>query len=144
MSRRLPNPRTQALLFLAYKASSRELTNVIHGGGHEALRPKHGAVFATIERAGTRPTTLAARAGMTKAAMGELIDELELLGYLERRPDPSDRRAKLVVPTPAALDVLELVERFDQRWEARYRRRLGRDGYESLRTALRAIAAEET
>lgn len=144
MSSRSASPPTQALLFLAYRASSQELTEAIHRGGHGELRPKHGAVFATIDRAGTRATTLAARAGMTKAAMGELIDELEARGYLERRPDPSDRRAKLVVPTLAALDVLKLVDRFNRRWDARFRRKLGREGYESLRMALRAIAAEET
>jgi hypothetical protein len=33
-------------------------------------------------------------------AMGALVDELEQLGYVERRPDPTDRRAK-AVPTPA-------------------------------------------
>lgn len=141
MSTRPSRPRTQALLFLAYKASSRELTEAIHGGGHRALRPKHGAVFATIDRQGTRATNLATRAGMTKAAMGELIDELEGLGYLERRPDASDRRAKLVIPTPATLDVLRLVDQFNRQWEARYRRKLGPESYESLRASLRAIAA---
>jgi len=133
----------QALLYLAYEASSRELTEVIHGGGHHALRPKHGAVFATIDPHGTRATTLALRAGMTKAAMGELIDELVGLGYLERRPDESDRRAKLVVPTPAANDVIRLVEEFNRRWEARFRRKLGREAYDTLDAALRTIAAFE-
>lgn len=141
MSRRPNEPRTQAMLFLAFQASARELNQTIHGGGHPALRPKHGAVFATIDRHGTRATTLASRAGITKAAMGELIDELEGLGYLERHPDKSDRRAKLVVPAPAALDVLRLVDEFNKRWEARYRRKLGREAYESLRASLRTIAA---
>lgn len=129
------------MLFLAYQASARELTQTIHGGGHPALRPKHGAVFATIDRHGTRATSLASRAGITKPAMGELIDELEGLGYLERHPDQSDRRAKLVVPTPAALDVLRLVDEFNKRWESRYRRKLGREAYEGLRASLRTIAA---
>lgn len=39
---------------------------------------------------------------MTPQAMGELVDELEELGYLERRPDPTDRRAKLIVLTDRA------------------------------------------
>ena len=77
---------------------------------------------------------------MGKAAMGELIDELERLGYVERRPDPIDRRAKLVCPTAAALQVTRLVHAFNRRLEARYRRRLGPTVYESLRSALGAIA----
>ena len=36
---------------------------------------------------------------MTPQAMGEVVDELEELGYVRREPDPSDRRAKLVILT---------------------------------------------
>ena len=36
---------------------------------------------------------------MTPQAMGELIDELEEMQYVLRRPDPTDRRAKLIVLT---------------------------------------------
>src|SRR5579884_4239839 len=100
---------------------------------HPAISPKHGAVFANLDREGTRPTVLAQRAGMGKAAMGELVDELERLGYVERRPDPHDRRAKLVVPTPAALEVTRLVHAFNRKLEARYRRRLGKQAYDALR-----------
>jgi DNA-binding MarR family transcriptional regulator len=37
---------------------------------------------------------------MTHQSMGELVRGLELSGYLERRADPSDGRARLVVLTP--------------------------------------------
>jgi DNA-binding MarR family transcriptional regulator len=33
---------------------------------------------------------------MTLPAMSELVDDLQAAGYLERRPDPRDRRAKLI------------------------------------------------
>ena len=58
----------------------------------------HSAVFAQIDRRAT-PTDLARGANMTPQAMGELVDELEGLGYVVRRPDPTDRRAKLIVLT---------------------------------------------
>ncbi|MGE5147484.1 MAG: MarR family winged helix-turn-helix transcriptional regulator [Candidatus Eiseniibacteriota bacterium] len=133
-------PYTQSLLLYAYQASARELVRALRDHGHDAIRPKHGAVFANIDREGTRATTLATRAGMGKAAMGELVDELERLGYVERRPDPSDRRAKLIVPTTLALQVTRLVHAFNRRLEARYRRKLGAKAYESMRTSLGAIA----
>jgi DNA-binding MarR family transcriptional regulator len=131
---------TQSLLLFAYQRSARALTAALRAGGHPAIRPKHGAVFANLELAGSRSTDLAERAGIGKAAMGELIDELEHLGYVERRPDPEDRRAKLVVPTAAALDVTRLVHGFNRRLEARYRRRLGAAAYESLRASLLELA----
>lgn len=49
---------------------------------------------------GLRLSELSARAGMTPQSMGQLVDELEDLGYVERRPDPSDRRAKRIHLTP--------------------------------------------
>lgn len=133
-------PYTQSLLLYAYQASARELVRALRDQGHGAIRPKHGAVFANIDRDGTRSTTLAERAGMGKAAMGELVDELERLGYVERRPDPTDRRAKLVHPTALALEVTRLVHAFNRRLEARYRRSLGPKAYRSLRASLSAIA----
>jgi DNA-binding MarR family transcriptional regulator len=133
-------PYTQSWLLYAYQATARELVRALREQGHGAIRPKHGAVFANIDREGTRTTTLAERAGMGKAAMGELVDELESLGYVERRPDPTDRRAKLVHPTPLALQVTRLVHAFNRRLEARYRRQLGPKAYLSLRASLAAIA----
>jgi DNA-binding MarR family transcriptional regulator len=133
-------PYTQSLLLFAYRHSARELTEYLHLQGHAAIRPKHGAVFENLDREGTRPTVLAQRAGMGKAALGELVDELERLGYVERRPDPHDRRAKLVVPTAAALEVTRLVHAFNRRLEARYRRLLGKQAYDALRHALITLA----
>ena len=46
---------------------------------------------------------LAARALLTKATVVHAVDELERLGYVVRRPDPADGRAKLVMPTDRAL-----------------------------------------
>jgi DNA-binding MarR family transcriptional regulator len=139
------DPPTQTLLFLAYQRSARELEDaIVHSGGHSALRPKYGAVFGQLDEHGTRATTLARGAGMTKAAMGQLIDELEHLGYVKRSVDPSDRRAKLVLPTAAALDVLGILADFNERWESRHRLLLGADVYESLRSSLQTIAFSPT
>lgn len=133
-------PPTQTLLFLAYDRSSRDLEEAIHHGGHLALQPKHGAVFAQLTDSGARSTSLARGAGVTKASMGQLIDELESLGYVERTADPSDRRAKLIMPTAKALDVLRILDEFKKAWERRQRRRLGREAYESLRASLQELA----
>lgn len=135
-------PYTQSLLLYAYQASARSLVQALRRRGHPEIRPKHGAVFANVDRSGTRPSVLAGRAGMGKAAMGEVVDELQSLGYVERRPDPTDGRAKLVVPTAAALEVTALVHAFNRRLETRYRRLLGADAYRRLRRSLRLIAPE--
>jgi DNA-binding MarR family transcriptional regulator len=81
-------------------------------------RPAHSAVMAHIDiDGGTRLSTIAARANITPQAVGELVDDLERLGYVVRRPDPDDRRAKRIVLTDrgresvsAALDTIATLE----------------------------------
>ena len=51
---------------------------------------------------------LAERAAMTKQSMAELVAHLERHGYVERVPDPSDRRAKLVRATERGGEVYEI------------------------------------
>ena len=70
-----------------------------HAEGFTDLREAHGSVFAFLPPDGARLTELARRARMTKQSMGELVRELERLGYVSRHPDPADGRAKLVVFT---------------------------------------------
>lgn len=139
MSSAEPRPYTQSLLLAAYQASARALIDALFAAGHDAIRHKHGAVFANLDRDGTRPSVLAQRAQMGKAAMGELVDELEVLGYVRREPDPTDGRAKLVVPTERALEVTTLVHAVNEEIERRYRRRLGAAGVRALREALEEI-----
>ena len=68
--------------------------------GFPELRPTHGCVFSHISQGGDRLTVLAERAQMTKQAVGEVVSELESIGYVERVPDPSDGRAKIIQLTP--------------------------------------------
>jgi len=63
--------------------------------GHR-IQPAHASVIVHLRTEGSRLTALAQRAGMSKQAMGKLVDELEALGYVERLADPADGRAKLV------------------------------------------------
>ncbi len=75
--------------------------------GHEGLQPAHQAVLTHLRLAGTRLTELARYASMSKQAMGQLVDELERLGYVERVSDPTDGRAKIVRFTRAGLELIK-------------------------------------
>jgi DNA-binding MarR family transcriptional regulator len=67
--------------------------------GFDDLRPALLAVAQHVKRSGSRVTELAALSMLTKPTVVHMVDELERLGYVERRPDPADGRAKLVVMT---------------------------------------------
>ncbi|MGH3532744.1 MAG: MarR family winged helix-turn-helix transcriptional regulator [Mycobacterium sp.] len=64
--------------------------------GYGDIRDPHLQVFGNIRMGGIRLTELAARAQLSLAATSELVNDLAALGYLTRRPDPDDGRAKLI------------------------------------------------
>lgn len=86
--------------------------------GGMVLRPAHTALFPHLDFTGTRPTEIARRAGISKQAVGQVLDELEAAGLVERIVDPQDKRARLVRYTRKGeeaifhgLSVLEKLER---------------------------------
>src|SRR5450631_563847 len=88
------------------------------------IRFPHLQVWGNIGIDGIRLTDLAAKAQLSLAACSELVDELQRLGYLERRRDPTDGRAKLIFPTPRGRDVLDEAGRSVAELEQRWRRQL--------------------
>lgn len=89
---------TIALLGRAYSLLGFKIVDGVVGAGFPQ-KPSHSAVFGQIRPEGSRLSELARGANITPQAMGELVDELEALQYVVRRPDPTDRRAKLIVLT---------------------------------------------
>ncbi len=88
--------------------------------GYLDLRDAHMHVFGSVGVNGIRLTELAARAQLGLATMSELVTELEQLGYLERRPDPTDGRARLIYPTARGRQLLsdagDRVAEIEQHW----------------------------
>lgn len=123
-------------LFIEFRAELVE-------AGYGDVRPTHGCVFRFVHENGMRLTELAQRAGMTKQSIGEIVDDLEARGYVERIPDPADKRAKLIRLTEKGEQAQRvgfgLFSMIEQRWAERY----GADRIEGLRELLEEIAAAE-
>ncbi len=133
------------LLVAAERRFNDELVGALHRAGFRDIRPGHGAVFANIDAGGTRATELASRARMTKQSMGELVADLERKGYVERRSDPTDARALLVVLSDRGRRVDAAADRVIGRLEAVYAAELGERRFAALRSALAdfvAVSAE--
>jgi len=124
-----------------------ELVERLHAAGYGDHTAAHHPVFENIDPEGTRLTVLATRAGMTHQSMGELVQILERRGYLERRPDPSDGRATLVLLTRRGRQsvrraIAEIAE-IEAAWIERFRRAgLDVDLHALLEAALAEREAE--
>ena len=97
----------------------------------------HGRnVMRHLDHEGTRLTDLAERSRSTKQAVGELVDLLVERGYVERRPDPRDGRAKLVVPTARGREAKDAARRCLAEIDAEWTERLGEVRMDALRGML--------
>lgn len=130
---------TAALLRDSYLALDSLPLAWLAEAGHPDVRPAHTAVFEYLDGAGTTVSTLAERARMTKQAMAELVHRLEHLGYVVRIPDPSDRRAKLVVLTDRGRHLVAVVQARIPELERRIDDLLGSARARDLRADLASL-----
>jgi DNA-binding MarR family transcriptional regulator len=136
---------TSALLRTAYNAlAARVYASVVSGTEFDDHRPSHGNVMEQLElEDGLRLTDIAARAGITAQSAGELVDDLESKGYLERRPDPVDRRAKRIYLTERGRKSTRRGKRAQAEVENSLAELLGEQRYRLLRGILEEIIAAE-
>jgi len=102
-----------------------EVTKRLEASGFPDSPPSFHPIFENLDPDGTRLTVIAARAGLTHQAVGEVVAELERRGYVERRPDPDDRRARLVCLTDDGKALVRAaighITEIEAEWAARWR-----------------------
>lgn len=112
---------------------------------HLAARGKLGASHIQITRHlaedGSRLTDLAALAGITKQAMGKLVDQCAAWGLVERAPDPRDARAVQVVFTPVGRQWLAAYQQAVTQAEAEFRQAVGDEVATVVHLGLEAYTA---
>ena len=145
-----PNPIDSApaaplpfLLGGAKEIAFAELHRRLSEQGFEDIRAGHGCVFRFVGPEGMRLTELSEEAEMTKQACGEVVDHLEALGYVERVPDPGDRRAKVIRLTATGLECQRAAARLFEEVEREWGERFGAARVELLRSLLAEIVAAE-
>jgi DNA-binding MarR family transcriptional regulator len=120
-----------------------EFRKELEDAGYADIRPTHGCVFRFVRDDGMRLTELARLAGMTKQSVGELVDDLVGLGYVERIPDPEDRRAKLICLTDRGIEAQRvgfgLLGEIEDRWTERF----GAARVKELRALLEEAVSED-
>ena len=145
MSTEIQSPRAPLmirLLSVAFDDFCTLLERRLADTPYNDIRISHGCVFGNIDPEGTRLTDLAERARMTKQSVGEVTSDLEQRGYVERVPDPSDGRAKIIRLTERGRAAqalgIGLIDELEQEWGERF----GAERVAVLREALEAITGE--
>jgi DNA-binding MarR family transcriptional regulator len=128
------------LLELAVEAMWKDFRVSLEEAGMTDIRPTHGCVFRFLHGDGMRLTELASLAGLTKQSVGEIVDDLTALGYLERYPDPTDKRAKLIGLTDKGKAAQAVGFRLFAKLEEDWSETFGVDHIGALRSLLEEIA----
>ena len=106
--------------------------------GHE-LRPSTAQVIPNLPPEGLRMTELAARLRLTLQRAGQLVAELEEVGYLERVPDPADGRARRVVFTRRGRTLVRDIDEITRETTRFFSEQIGEAGFERLCEGLAAL-----
>jgi DNA-binding MarR family transcriptional regulator len=113
-------PLTGLLLRLLYQHYAADIDAALGEAGFGDIRPGAANVFPFVPPDGTTVSRLAELARVRKQSMAQAVDQLERTGYVERRPNPRDRRSRLVFLTPRGASVPPVThaaaERVEQRW----------------------------
>jgi DNA-binding MarR family transcriptional regulator len=129
-------PLIGALLRLPWEAVQRHMLARLHERGFADLDAAHLTVFGYPGPQGARPSELAVRLRISKQALNYLIGELERLGYLERQPDPDDRRSKRIALTARGIAAIGVIRDAVGEIEATWSEQLGTERFAELRTLL--------
>jgi DNA-binding MarR family transcriptional regulator len=133
---------TGLLLYYPYRDMEIRVMEVLHAGGFEDLSYAQARIFQRIDPGGSRLVRLAEQARVTKQTASVLVQALEQEGYVERRPDPADARARLVTVAARGRAAQAVAAGVVAEVEAQWRRTLGARRYAELRRALAELHEE--
>jgi DNA-binding MarR family transcriptional regulator len=124
------------LMFIASRDVENRVLAAMRRAGIDDITLAQARVAARIGPKGTRLSDLAEQAQVTKQTATALVDRLEASGYVERVPDPSDGRARLVRLTGKAATLLPVAKEEEQRIERDWEAHLGPRRMRELRETL--------
>ena len=108
------------LLRLVYQQYAQAIDAALREAGFDDIRPAAANVFPFVPPEGITVSELAGLARVRKQTMTQAVEQLEQTGYVERRPNPRDRRSRLVCLTDRGRSVPPVThaaaERVEQQW----------------------------
>ena len=143
MEPKLPaRPLIGLLLRLLYQHYSQDIHATLLEAGFGDIRPTHSNVFPFVPPEGITVSELAELARVRKQTMAQAVDQLERMGYVERRPNPSDRRSRLVFLTERGEAVKPVTHATAARVEEHWAQLTSPEDLEALRASLLRLLTE--
>jgi DNA-binding MarR family transcriptional regulator len=130
------------LLRLVYQHYAQDIDAALREAGFDDIRPAHANVFPFVPPDGITVSELAELARVRKQTMAQAVDQLERLGYVERRPNPRDRRSRLVFLTKRGAAVKPVTHATAARVEERWAELTSPEELEALRASLLHLMTE--
>ena len=130
------------LLRLVHQHWALDIDAALNAAGFGDIRASHASVFPFVPPKGTTVSELAKRAHVRKQTMAQAVEELEQMGYVDRRPDPGDRRARRVFLTPRGKKIPTVAVTAGRDVEARWAQLTSPRRIETLRRSLHALLTE--
>jgi DNA-binding MarR family transcriptional regulator len=124
------------LLFIPYRELENRVIAALRAAGFDDVTTAQMKIAQRIGPDGTRLTDLAEQAQVTKQTAGFLVDQLERAGWVERVPDPTDKRARLVRMSKRGLRAVPVAAAAVAEVEAEWTQHLGKQHMAQLRGAL--------
>jgi DNA-binding MarR family transcriptional regulator len=136
-----PRPLIGLLLRLLHQHHAEDVDAALRAAGFDEIRPAHANVFPFVPADGIPVSELARRASVRKQTMAQAVEQLERAGYVERRADPQDRRARRVFLTPRGEAVRPVGVAAGRRVEEHWAELTSPEDIEALRDALQRLLA---
>jgi DNA-binding MarR family transcriptional regulator len=129
-----------ALLRPCWQWVWQQIYSGVAAAGYDDLNPAHVGLFRypTLDR--LRPTEIADQMQITKQSVNDLVGHLEQCGYLNRVPDPTDGRARVVRLTSKGRRLETVINAQAQSAELEIATLFGPRRFAQLRKALEEFA----
>lgn len=129
------------LLRLAHQQWTLAVDTRLAEEGFDDIKPHHANIFTFVPPEGMQVSQLTELAHVRKQSMTQTVEELEKLGYVERRPDPNDKRGKLVFLTERGKKVSPIARSAGKLVDQHWAEMTSPEEIEGLRNALRSVLA---
>lgn len=138
--RRYRNTRLYRSLTRVLRVYNRRVVEALHARGYTDFSPAFPALLSNLDLEGTRIGVLAARAGVTRQAAGQLLKEIESRGYVETQPSSDDARVTLVKFTSRGRQLFANIAELAEQIEDEFAAHAGMREFDAARVALSSIA----